>query len=69
MKEVRKNNIRVTTFTPSTIASDMSKELNLTDGDPDRVLQPEDFVELLVATLRFPRRALIKFAVNWSTNP
>lgn len=69
MKEVRKNNIRVTTFTPSTIASDMSKELKLTDGDPERVLQPEDFAELLVATLKFPRRALIKSAAIWSTNP
>ena len=69
MKEVRKNNIRVTTLTPSTIASDMSKELGLTDGDPERVLQPEDFAELIVATLKLPRRALIKSAAIWSTNP
>ena len=69
MKEVRKNNIRVTTLTPSTIASDMSKELGLTDGNPERVLQPEDFAELIVATLKLPRRALIKSAAIWSTNP
>lgn len=69
MKEVRKNNIRVTTLTPSTIASDMSKELGLTDGDPERVLQPEDFAELIVATMKLPRRALIKSAAIWSTNP
>lgn len=69
MKEVRKNNIRVTTLTPSTIASDMSKELGLTDGNPERVLQPEDFAELIVATMKLPRRALIKTAAIWSTNP
>ena len=69
MKEVRKNNIRVTTLTPSTIASDMSLELGITDGNPERVLQPEDFAELIVATLKFPRRALIKSASIWSTNP
>lgn len=69
MKEVRKDNIRVTTLTPSTIASDMSKDLGLTDGNPDTVLQPEDFAELIVATLKFPRRALIKSVSIWSTNP
>ena len=69
MKEVRKNNIRVTTLTPSTIASDMSKELGLTDGNPESVLQPEDFAELIVATMKLPRRALIKTAAIWSTNP
>lgn len=69
MKEVRKNNIRVTTLTPSTIASDMSMELGLTDGNPDKVLQPEDFAELIVATLKLPRRALIKSVSVWSTNP
>ena len=69
MKEVRKNNIRVSTLTPSTIASDMSKELGLTDGNPERVLQPEDFAELIVDILKFKRRALIKNASIWSTNP
>ncbi|UYW02524.1 3-ketoacyl-ACP reductase [Flavobacterium agricola] len=69
LREVRKHNIRVCTLTPSTIASDMSKELNLTDGDPEKVLQPEDFAELLVGTLKLPRRALLKSAAIWSTNP
>lgn len=69
MKEVRKNNIRVSTLTPSTIASDMSKELGLTDGNPDKVLQPEDFALLLTDIWKMPRRALIKSAAIWSTNP
>ncbi len=69
MREVRKNNIRVCTLMPSTIASDMSKELKLTDGNPETVLQPEDFAELIVANLKLPRRAMLKSASLWSTNP
>ena len=69
MREVRKNNIRVCTLMPSTIASDMSKDLNLTDGNPEKVLQPEDFAELIVANLKLPRRAMLKSASLWSTNP
>ncbi|MDB0040882.1 3-ketoacyl-ACP reductase [Algibacter sp.] len=70
MKEVRKNNIRVCTLTPSTIASDMSIELGIADkNSQDSVLQPEDFAELIVAGLKLPRRAMLKSAALWSTNP
>ena len=69
MKEVRKDNIRVCTLTPSTIASDMSLELGITDGDPEKVLQAEDFAQLIVASLQLPRRAMLKSAALWSTNP
>lgn len=69
MKEVRKNNIRVNTLTPSTIASDMALELGITDGNPEKVLQPEDFAQLIVAGLQLPRRAMMVNASLWSTNP
>ena len=69
MKEVRKNNIRVNTLTPSTIASDMSLELGITDGNVEKVLQPEDFAQLIVAGLQLPRRAMMANASLWSTNP
>ena len=69
MQEVRKDNIRVFTMTPSTIATDMAKDLNLTDGNPETTLQPEDFAELLVGHLRLPRRAVVKDVSLWSTNP
>lgn len=70
MKEVRKNNIRVCTLTPSTIASDMSIELGIASKDSeDSVLQPDDFAELVVASLQLPRRAMLKSASLWSTNP
>jgi len=69
MQEVRKSNIRVFTLTPSTIATDLSISLNLTDGNPDRVIQPEDFAELVVMQLKLNRRAFVKEAGLWSTNP
>lgn len=70
MKEVRKNNIRVCALTPSTIASDMTtKDLAITDGNPEKVLQPEDFAELIVSNLKLPRRAMVTRAALWSTNP
>ncbi|HUH75477.1 MAG TPA: 3-ketoacyl-ACP reductase [Chitinophagales bacterium] len=70
MKEVRKNNIRVCTLTPSTIATDMAIELGIADDhSQDRVLQAEDFAELVVAGLKLPRRAMLKSAALWSTNP
>lgn len=70
MKEVRKNNIRVCTLTPSTIVSDMSIDLGIASNDtPDSVLQPEDFAALIVAGLKLPRRAMMKAASLWSTNP
>lgn len=70
MFELRKKNIRVTTLTPSTIASEMSKDvLKITDGDPEKVLQPEDFAELIVDILKFDKRAMLASASLWSTNP
>ncbi|RBL91646.1 3-ketoacyl-ACP reductase [Chitinophaga flava] len=69
MLEVRKHNIRVSALTPSTIATDMAKALNLTDGNPEKVLQPEDLAEFIVAQLKMNRRVLLKSAGLWSTNP
>jgi len=69
MKEVRKHNIRVSCLTPSTVATDMAIDLNLTDGNPEKVMQPEDIAELLVAQLKLPRRVIVVNASIWSTNP
>ncbi|MEN7550791.1 3-ketoacyl-ACP reductase [Rapidithrix thailandica] len=69
MQEVRKHNIRVTTLTPSTIATDLAIDLNLTDGNPEKVMQPEDFAELVIAQLKLNRRVFVKEAGIWSTNP
>jgi 3-oxoacyl-[acyl-carrier protein] reductase len=69
MQEVRKSNVRVFTLTPSTIATDMAINLKLTDGNPEKVMQAEDFAELVVAQLKLNRRVVVKDAGIWSTNP
>ncbi|MBS7564363.1 3-ketoacyl-ACP reductase [Mucilaginibacter sp. Bleaf8] len=69
MQEVRKHNIRVSTLTPSTIATDLAIDLKLTDGNPDKVMQPEDFAEFVIANLKLNRRVFVKEAGLWSTNP
>lgn len=69
MQEMRKHNIRVTALTPSTVATDMAKDLNLTDGNPEKVMQAEDMAELIIAQLKLNRRVFIKNSSIWSTNP
>lgn len=69
MQEVRKHNIRVTALTPSTVATDLAFAENLTDGNPDNVMQPEDLAELMVAQLKLHPRVFVKSAGLWSTNP
>ena len=69
MQEVRKHNIRVNAFIPSTVATDMALDLNLTDGNPEKVMQPEDVAELLVSQLKLNRRVMLVNSSIWSTNP
>jgi 3-oxoacyl-[acyl-carrier protein] reductase len=69
MLEVRKHNIRVTTLNPSTVATDLAVELKLTDGNPEKVMQPEDLAELIVAQLKLNKRVFLKDAAIYSTNP
>lgn len=69
MKEVRKNNIRVSTLTPSTIVTDMSKSMGIAADGNENILHPEDFAELVTDILKMSQRALIKNASIWSTNP
>ncbi|MFF2481040.1 3-ketoacyl-ACP reductase [Paenibacillus sp. NPDC058071] len=69
MQEVRKFNIRVTALTPSTVNTDLAQNAGLKIGDEDRMMQPEDVAELILATLKLPQRVFIKTAGIWTTNP
>jgi 3-oxoacyl-[acyl-carrier protein] reductase len=69
MQEVRKSDIRVMLVNPSTIATDMTRAANFTDGNPEKVLQPEDLAFLVVNNLKLPQRAFVKEVGLWSTNP
>jgi len=69
MYEVRKHNIRVNALTPSTVATDMAIDLNLTDGNPEKVMQADDLAEYMVAQLKLHPRIFVKNASLLSTNP
>jgi 3-oxoacyl-[acyl-carrier protein] reductase len=69
MQEVRKHNIRVSTWTPSTVATELAFENKLTDGNPEKVMQPEDLAEIVVSLIKLNRRVMLKDVSMWSTNP
>ena len=69
MREVRKQNIRVTTLAPSTIVTDLAYSADLIKGDAERVMHPEDFAEFIIAQLKLHPRMLLKEASLFSTNP
>lgn len=69
MQEVRRHNIRVTAMAPSTVVTDLANSANLITGDPEKIMHPEDFAELLVAQLKLNRRVFVKESSVFSTNP
>ncbi len=69
MQEVRKHNIRVTALAPSTVVTELAKSANLINNNEDRMMQPEDFAELIIAQLKLNRRVFVKESSIWSTNP
>lgn len=69
MQEVRKSNIRVTALNPSTVNTELARNTGLKVGTVDRMMQPEDVAELVMAALKLPPRVFIKSAGIWTTNP
>ncbi len=69
MQEVRKHNIRVTAMAPSTVVTELANSANLITGDPERVMHPEDFAELIIAQLKLHPRIFVKESSVFSTNP
>lgn len=68
-QEVRRNNIRVTALTPSTVVTDLAVETNLISGNQDKYMQPEDIAEIIVSQLKLNPRIYIKNASMIATNP
>jgi 3-oxoacyl-[acyl-carrier protein] reductase len=68
-QEVRRNNIRVSALTPSTVATDMAIDLNLIPENDEKYMQPEDIAELIVAQLQLNQRVYLKTASIIATNP
>jgi len=69
-QEVRRNNIRVSTLTPSTVATDLAFDLNLVkENNEDKLMQAEDLAEYIVAQLKLNQRVYVKTASFIATNP
>ena len=67
--EVRKHDVRVTALLPSTVNTGMASSLGLKIGPEERMLQPEDVAELVLATLRLPARVFVRDVSLLTTNP
>lgn len=68
-QEVRRNNIRVTSLTPSTVATELAVKTDLIKGDAEKYMQPEDIAELIVSQLKLHPRIYVKTATVLGTNP
>lgn len=69
-QEVRRNNIRVSALTPSTVATDLALDLSLIkDNDKSKFIQAEDLAEFIVSQLKLNSRMYIKTASFIATNP
>lgn len=69
-QEVRRNNIRVSALTPSTVATDLALDLSLIKENNDsKFMQPEDIAEFIVNQLKLNPRIYVKTASFIATNP
>ena len=69
-QEVRRNNIRVTALTPSTVVTELATNSSLVDKDKiDQFMQPEDIAEFIVSQLKLDPRIYVKTASLLATNP
>lgn len=69
-QEVRRNNIRVSALTPSTVATDLALDLNLIkDNNESKYIQAEDLAEFIVNQLKLSQRVYVKIASFIATNP
>ncbi|WP_042461334.1 3-ketoacyl-ACP reductase [Neobacillus dielmonensis] len=69
-QEVRRNNIRVTALTPSTVATELAVNTNLiAENNDQKYMQPEDIAEVIVNQLKLHPRIYVKTASLLATNP
>lgn len=69
-QEVRKNNIRVTALTPSTVATELAVKTNLiSENNEEKYMQPEDIADFIVSQLKLHPRIYVKTASLLATNP
>lgn len=68
-KEVRPNNIRVLTISPSSVDTRDKDESDIKKGGKGVYMRMEDVAESIGLALRLPQRALVNDIELWGTNP
>ncbi|HEY7027768.1 MAG TPA: SDR family NAD(P)-dependent oxidoreductase [Gemmatimonadales bacterium] len=69
MLEVRKDNVRVITICPGSVDTPLIRTQGMLSPNIDRILQPEDVAETVLAALALPERALVSELDIRPTNP
>jgi 3-oxoacyl-[acyl-carrier protein] reductase len=69
LREVRENNIRVLTISPSMVETKVVKESEQKQSGKGVYMRAEDVADAILLCLNLPQRALIKDIEIWGTNP
>lgn len=69
MLEVRKDDVRVVTICPGSVDTALIREQGMLQPRLDRILQPEDVADTVLAALALPARALVSELDLRPTNP
>ncbi len=69
MLEVRKDNVRVITICPGSVDTSLIRTQSVLSPNIDRILQPEDVAQTVLAALALPERALVSELDIRPTNP
>jgi 3-oxoacyl-[acyl-carrier protein] reductase len=69
MLEARKDNVRIITICPGSVATGMMQDQPMLKADPNRILQPEDVAATILQAVTLPDRALVSELDLRPTNP
>ena len=69
MLELRKDNIRVITILPGSVATGMMRSQTMLKSDPEKILRPEDVADTILHSIQLPERAMVSELDVRPTNP
>jgi 3-oxoacyl-[acyl-carrier protein] reductase len=69
MLELRKENIRVITILPGSVATELLRNQPMLKSDPAKILQSEDVAATILHSIQLPERALVSELDVRPTNP
>jgi 3-oxoacyl-[acyl-carrier protein] reductase len=69
MLELRKENIRVVTILPGSVATGMLRDQPMLKSDPNKILTPEDVADTILHSIQLPERAMVSELDIRPTNP